>query len=340
MKIWVDLATPPHVLFFRPIIAEFKRRGCEVIITTRHSTETVPLADKYGLAHTPIGAHGGGSLAGKGAAIVWRALKLVWFLRREKITVAVSHGSYSQALAGALMRVPVVALTDYEGHPGGPIVCRVARKMLVPHVFDKERLYRNGTPAERVDTYNGLKEDVYLSDFKPDPAFLERVGIPPDKILVTMRPASEVAAYHQFENPLFEEVLQYISQQPDTFTVVLPRTADQRQKYEARRLSNVLMPDQVLDGPNLIYYSDLVVGAGGTMNREAKALGTPVYNMFKGELGSVDRYLINLGKMVRIEDISDIDKIKICKKSKNGQGAGQNGHNGLVHEIVDKILAV
>lgn len=340
MKIWVDIATPPQVLFFRPIINEFKRRGYELIITTRHSTETVPLADKYGLSHTPIGAHGGGSLSGKGAAIVWRALKLVWFLRREKISIAVSHGSYSQALAGALMRVPVVALADYEGHPGGAVVCRIARKILVPDVFAKESLYRHGASADQIEAYSGLKEDVYLAGFKPDPSFLEKVGIPSDKILVTMRPASEVAAYHQFENPFFEEVMQHISKQPNTFIVVLPRTSDQRQRYETQRLPNILMPDQVLDGPNLIYYSDLVVGAGGTMNREAKALGTPVYNMFKGELGSVDRYLINLGKMVRVEDVSDINKIKICKKPENGLVKYQNGHNSLVHEIVDKILAV
>lgn len=340
MKIWIDMATAPQVLLLCPIIGELQKRGYELFVTTRHSTETVALADRRGLLHTTVGFHGGGTLIGKGGAIVLRAIRLIWLLKRQDFSVAISHSSYSQALAAGLMRIPFVALTDYEGHPGMRIVCRVAKRILVPHVFSKENLYRLGASEDQVKSYNGLKEDVYLAAFTPDPMFLEEEGIPADRILVTMRPASEVAAYHQFRNPLFDEVINYVSSNENTFTVILPRTAKQRQRYKALGLSNVLIPDHVLDGPNLIYYSDLVVGAGGTVNREATVLGTPVYTMFKGGLGSVDQHLIRSGKMVRIEDSTDFSKIEICKKPQAPSVSRREGQDDLVNEVIDEILEV
>lgn len=338
MKIWVDVVTPAQVLFLHPIISELRRRDYRLILTTRHCTETVALANRYQLPHTTIGMHGGGSFVGKSFAIILRAVALTMLLKHQPVVLAISHSSYSQALVAAALRLPFVAMTDYEGHPGMRIVCHVAKRILVPYVFSKEKLYELGATARQVETYNGLKEDISLAGFQPDPLFLQSLGVSPDKILVTMRPASEVAAYHQFENPFFEETLQYIAQAPETFIVVLPRTVEQRQRYEALQLSNVMFPDQVLDGPNLIYHSDLVVGAGGTMNREARALGTPAYTLFRGILGSVDKYLIETGTMVHVMDTPDLPKIKLCKKPPVPYTSHKNDHL-LVGEVVDRILA-
>jgi hypothetical protein len=337
MKIWVDIANSPQVLFMNPIIAELQKRGCELIITTRQHSETVSLADHYGLSHTVIGAHGGRTLIGKGIAIALRALRLIWFLRRQHIDIAISGSSFSQALAVKWMHIPLVAFNDYEGNPGMHIICRVARKILVPNVFSKQNLYHYGAVEDQIESYNGLKENIYLSEFVPDQTFLENAGIPPDKILVTMRPASDVSAYHQFENPLFEEALSYIAHHDNIFVIVLSRNAEQRQKYEALGLSNVLFPSHVLDGPNLIYYSDLIVGAGGTMNREAVVLGSSVYSLFMGMLGSIDQHLIDSGKLIWIKDSSEIKKIKIAKKIISESNFKQTGQD-LVTEIVNKIL--
>lgn len=332
------MATSPQVLFLRPILAELQKRGYELLITTRHSTETVPLADRYGLAHTAIGAHGGETLIGKGVAIALRAIKLMNFVRPHAISFAVSQGSYSQALAVSWLRMPLVAFQDYEGHPANHILCRVAKKVIVPNVFDKVNLYHYGASEAKIETYAGLKENVYLAEFVPDPAFLATTGIPAEKIIVTMRPPNLVAAYHRFKNPLFDELLHYVASHANTYVVLLPRGVEQRQRYEAMGLSNVLIPHQVLDGPNLIYHSDLVIGAGGTMNREATVLGTPVYTVFKGRLGSIDQHLINLGKMARIEEGNDISKIKICKKPKAASVSSSKGQD-LIKEVVDKVLA-
>lgn len=339
MKIWVDMTTPPQVLFLRPIIAELEKRGYELLLTSRHSTETVPLADRYNLEHTVIGAHGGETLIGKGAAIMWRAVKMMSFVRRHAVSLAVSQGSYSQALAARWLRIPMVAFQDYEGHPANHILCRVAEKVLVPDAFSKPNLYRYGASEAKIESYGGLKEDVYLAEFVPDPAFLETNSIPAEKIVISMRPPSLAATYHRFENPLFDKLLHYVSSQPSTFIVLLPRGSERRKWYEDLGLSNVLIPRHVLDGPNLVYHSDLVIGGGGTMNREATVLGTPVYTVFKGKLGSVDQHLIKIGKMFRVEDSNDISQTKLSKKPKTVSSSSRKGR-GLVKEVVDKILEV
>lgn len=338
MKIWVDIATSPQVLFLRPIIAELKDRGHEVFITTRDSTETLLLADRYGFSHTPIGAHGGHTMTGKAAAILWRAVRMAGIVKREgKVSLALSHSSYSQALVAGWLRIPMVACGDYEGNPANHITCRIARKLLVPDVFDKSNLYKYGASPRKVEAYRGLKENIYLSDFAPDPAFLQSACIPRDKIIVTMRPPNLVASYHRFDNPLFDQILDFVLGHPDTFVVLVPRGNEQRQKYGSIEARNLLIPNGVLDGPDLIYHSDLVVGAGGTMNREASVLGTPVYTVFKGMLGSVDRHLINTGKMVRIVDVDDISKIRLCKKDRLPDFVDGQGHE-IVSELVDRIL--
>jgi predicted glycosyltransferase len=335
MNIWVDIANPPQVLFMQPLIGEMQKRNHQITITTRHHSEAVDLADHYKLRHLVIGAHGGGTSIGKGMAIVTRTLKLVQYLSNKKIQLAISGSSYSQALAAKLLKIPFVTLTDYEGNPGLHIVCRVAQKILTPRFFSKQNLFRYGASENKIIHYNGLKENIYLNSFIPDPSFFKKAGIPSEKFIITMRPESNVSAYHEFENPLFDETLKYIVNQKNTFVILLPRNMKQREKYQALGLPNVMIPSHVLNGPNLVYHSDLVIGAGGTMNREAVVLGSFVYSLFMGLLGSVDKYLIDSGKMNWIRSRSEIPTIKIQKKQQSNY---KRTDDTLVREITDVIL--
>lgn len=338
MKIWIDISTPPQVLFLRPIISELEKRGHELLITTRNSTDTVPLADRHNLQHTPIGAHGGGTMRGKSIAILIRALQLVKFVRKHKVSLAVSHASFSQAIAARILKIPMITFDDYEGNPACHILCRVAEKIYVPELFNNENLYKYGAKESQIGKFNGLKENVYLADFQPDPDFRIKSGIPLDKMLITMRPPNLVAAYHRFENPLFDQLLNFVLKNEDTFVVLLPRGKEQRQFYTNMNHPRILVPEHVLDGPNLIYHSDLVLGAGGTMNREATVLETPVYTLFKGEMGSVDQNLIKMGKMFQIKDESDFAKIKLVRKPTNDTFYMEKGQE-LLDDVIHKIIA-
>ncbi len=335
------MAHSPQVLFFRPLIAELQKRGHDLILTTRKSAETVELADRFGYDHTPIGGHGGEHRVGKLAALGLRAAGLARHVAGEGVDLALNHGSYAQGIAVGLLRKPLVLMYDYEGHPGLHVLCRVADRILVPYVFNQQSLYRYGAAPEKISTFHGLKENIYLSDFQPDPDFLAENGIPADRILVTLRPPNPIAAYHQFENPLFDQAFEHVVSHPETFLVILPRTAEQRQHYQGLNRANILVP-KVLSGPDLIYYSDLVIGAGGTMNREAATLGTPVYTVFKGLWGSVDQHLIDTGRMIRLQESADIDKIAITRKQKDAAVAArlQAEGQGLLDALVDQILSV
>jgi predicted glycosyltransferase len=337
LKIWIDLANSPHVLFFRPIIKMLQARGHETLLTTRHFAETVPLADRYGLIHTTVGAHGGRRILGKTIALVHQALNSIRFVRGRGINLALSHNSYPQALAACCLRIPLVTMVDYEHQPASHISFRLAKRVLVPKTFSEEALRKYGASPDRSARYNGIKEDVYLADFTPDPTFLATLGISPEKILVTMRPPPLAAIYHRFENPFFDELLAYVLAHPNTYVMLLPRTPDQHQRYGKMQHPNLMVPAHPLDGPNLIYHSDLMISAGGTMNREATVLGTPVYTVFKGRLGNVDRYLMQGGKMVQVSSSADVSKIVLEKKNSDTRRAGRSQ---VLEEVVEKILEV
>lgn len=335
MRIWVDLANSPQVLFFRPLIAEFERRGHEVVVTTRDFAQTIQLADKFGLKHAPIGGHAGESTL---LASLWvnfkRARLQLDYLSGQQIDLAVSHNAYAQAMAALMRRLPLVTAMDYEHQSGNHLPFRVAKLVIVPEVFPDDSLKKFG--AKRVFKYPGIKEQIYLADFSPDINFRQKIGVNEEKILITMRPPATWAMYHHgFENRLIEPILQELGHHSDVTLVFLPRIEAQRTAVEKLGLPSVWIPDRALDGPNLIYASDLVVSAGGTMNREAAVLGVPVYTVFAGRLGAVDEYLIDQQRLKRLDTLEELQVVKRARTPSPLLTKGQE----LVRTVTDAFLS-
>ena len=318
MKIWIDLANSPQVLFFRPIIERLKRDGHTVLLTTRDYAQTIPLANSMGLEHTHVGGHGGKKWNSIFQRNMGRVLELIkWVRLQDGIDLAVSHNSYTQAVATSILRIPFVTLMDYEHQPLNHLCFRLARRVIVPEPFPDKFLKIYGC-SRKTEKYPGIKEDVYLADFSPDSDFLQRQGIPNDRIIVVIRPPAPWTMYHRFENTLFDRVLLNIAGNPDAFIVFLPRLEFQGDAVRALGYSNIYVPTETLSGPDLLYAADLVISGGGTMNREAAVLGTPVYTLFEGKMGSVDKYLMQKGLLTQIIDSEDIPKILIQRR--NGHG--------------------
>jgi uncharacterized protein len=314
MRIWIDLANSPHVPFFRPLANEFTRRGHNVVVTARQFAETVLLARAAGFAPEVIGGHGGAKLSGKAGNLVRRGLELARWARGKQIDLAVSHNSYSQILAARALSLRCVTLMDYEHQPANHLAFRLASRVIVPRAFPETSLMRFGATAGKVKRYDGIKEEVYLANFVVDPNFeleMQMLGIDARDILVTARPPASEALYHRFENHLFDQFLDRVLQTPAVKLVLLPRNEWQRQYY-AR--DGIIIPAQPLDGPNLIAYSDLVVSAGGTMNREAAVLGVPAATIYLGEWAAIDQQLVNEGKLQRIASETDVRDLRIRKK--------------------------
>ncbi len=305
MKVWVDLTNSPHVLVMAPVIRRLQSAGHEVEVTARDFAQTLELCDRHGLDRVAIGKHRGGSLIAKAGGLFDRSLALTRFARGRHFDVALGHGSNDVSVAARLLRIPCSTMFDYEwATVQHNINCRLAQGVVVPDAIPPQRLARYGASG-KLHRYQGLKEEYYLSDFDPDPAVVSELGLDPAQPIAVVRTPPSVSLYHRFENDLFGQVLERLRGRQ---AVVLPRTESQR--AELSQAGGFLIPERAIDAQSLIAYADLVVSAGGTMNREAVALGTPVYTVFEGRLGAVDEQLIADGRLRRLRSAEEVQLSK------------------------------
>src|ERR1041385_397913 len=338
MRIWIDLANSPHVPFFKAIAARFVDVGHEIEVTAREFAETVPLASAAGFAAHIVGAHGGREVTAKAGNLVGRAWALASWARKRKFDLAVSHNSYSQILAARALRLRTVTLMDYEHQPANHLAFRFASRIIVPASFPGKQLRRYGASVGRVRRYHGTKEDVYLADFQPDARFggeLCEYGIHPDNVLVLLRPPAHEALYHRFENDLFDQALGLLLHNENVRVMLLPRNEAQRATYSARASERLIVPSQPLDGANLIAASDLVISAGGTINREAAALGVPAASIYAGRWAAVDDELVNEGRLQRISSADDLRKLSVEKKRSFNPRRASEGIDEVARLILD-----
>ncbi|HUR86892.1 MAG TPA: DUF354 domain-containing protein [Solirubrobacteraceae bacterium] len=311
VRIWVDLTAPAHPVVFRPVLTRLRARGHEVFVTARDYAQTLDLCRLHGIEPTVVGAHGGASMTSKAANLAGRTARLRRTVGRFRPDLAIAHGSNDLALVARMLKVPACNTFDYEWatvqHNVG---CRLARRVLVPAAIPLGRLSRYGVTAATLRHYPGIKEEYYLADFQPDRALLGRLGIDPGRMVVVVRPPPDVSLYHRRSNPLYVQVLEHIGHDSGVHAVVVPRTQAQRDALRVMALPSVIVPEGAIDGQSLIALADLVISAGGTMNREAVALGTPVYTTYGGRLGAVDEALIREGRLRPATDVRAIEIVK------------------------------
>ncbi len=302
MRVWIDLTNSPHVLVMRPVIRSLQRRGAEVLVTARDFAQTLGLLERFRIDHVAIGRHRGGRLAAKGLGLASRSGALIRWARGRRIDLALGHGSNDVSVAAAALRIPSATAFDYEwARVQHHVNCRLARRVVVPDAIPPARLAPYGATAEKLRRYPGLKEEYYLADFEPDRSVLDALGLDSSQPLAVVRTPPAVSLYHRFEAPLFAQVLERLRGQQ---AVVLPRTPEQR--AELARAGGFIVPERAVDAQSLVAFADVVISAGGTMNREAVALGTPVWTTFEGRLGAVDERLIADGRLRQLARAEDV----------------------------------
>jgi len=339
-RIWIDIDNSPHVPFFLPIIEELEKRGFEVGLTARDTYQVCELLDFFGLSCDVIGRHYGTSKVFKVLGNCLRASQLVPTAVRLRPHLALSHGSRAQILVCKALGIPTIMMHDYEHSTKTGFI--EPDWTFIPEVIPDRAMSRG---VERTLKYPGLKEDVYVPRFRPNPTILTTLGIARDEFVVTLRPPATEAHYHNPESEqLFAEALRFLAENRKLRAVVLPRSA--RQGAELRRdwadliaAGSMIMPSAPVDGLNLIWFSDLVISGGGTMNREAAALGVPVYSIFRGKIGAVDKYLARNGRLTLLEEVKDIRaKIKIVRRERSAKP--ENCDRLALTNIIDNIVSV
>jgi predicted glycosyltransferase len=335
MRVWVDLANSPHVPLFIPIVRALQERGDDVVLSARDHAQTLPLARAAWPEVAVVGGESPPGRAAKARSILSRSEALRRFARRTRPDLALSHGSYAQAVAARLARVPAVTMMDYEHQPANHLSFRLARRVIVPRSFPEASLRRFGARRHKVERYDGFKEELYLVDVVSDPSLLEALGLDRDRVTAATRPPPDGALYHREANPRFDEILEHVLAQ-GAHVVLLARTAIQAERY---RRTGVVVPDEPIDGRTLLATVDLMVGAGGTMTRESALLGTPTYTVFAGELAAVDEELIRQGRIVdlRAEGLPEIARSPRDRRRSDEARAGHILE--VVVETVDRAAA-
>jgi predicted glycosyltransferase len=324
------MSGPAHVLVLRPIIERLRGQGHEVLVTSREYTQTQELLELHHMEHTSIGKHGGASRVRKLMRLIQRTQKMRSYGKRAGFDLAIAHGSNDIAIASRLLGIPEANMHDYEfavaqHHVG----CRLAKRVIFPDSVPPERLKRFGVGPEKLFQYPGLKEEYYLADFEVDQDALEKVGVDTERVIVVVRPPPDVSLYHRKSNPLFPQVLARVGSDSAVHAVVLPRTPAQREYVKELALPSLIIPEHAVEAQSLVALADLVVSAGGTMNREAVALGTPVYTTYGGRLGGVDEALIRSN---RLRPLTDPRALVLEKKT--GQGEPVRRDPGLLVDLM------
>jgi len=314
MRVWIDITNSPHVPFFAPLIDLLEARGNDVTVSTREYAQTLELLARAGIDYEVVGPpHGGASSAGKAKALAGRLRGLRRFAREHGFDVALSHASHELPLVARSLGIPSAYAFDYEfalaQHRLG---CVAATRVVVPELIPSQRLKSLGATAGKLRRYPGLKEEYYLSRFEPDPTVPAMLGVDSSRVVVVVRTPPDISLYHRHGNPLFADVLERLGSDPGVHAVVLPRRTEQREAIEALALPSLIVPPTAVDAPSLVALADLVVSAGGTMNREAVALGVPVYTVFAGRLGAVDEALETDG---RLRPLRSADGLELRKRA-------------------------
>jgi predicted glycosyltransferase len=307
VKVWVDCTAAAHPLVLRPILERLEAQGHEVFVTAREYGQTIGVLERLGIPYTAVGRHAGASTLGKARAVAGRSAGLAKLIWERRPDLAIAHGSVDLAVVSALFRIPSAQMQDYEfAGLQRRISFGIAKRVLVPDSIPLDRLRRIGAKERKLIRFPGLKEEYYLAGFEPDSGVLDELGLDREKVLVVVRPPPETSAYHA-RNDLYGETIRRLAGEPGAQAVIIPRT--EAQGVEARGIgaANLIVPERAVDAQSLIAHADLVVSAGGTMNREAVALGTPVFTTFTGRMGGVDEELIAEGRLQVLDDPGSLE---------------------------------
>jgi hypothetical protein len=336
-KIWIDLDNSPHVLFFNPIIKELERRGFDVVVTARDYAQVIELVELFGINYKKIGHHYGKNKIFKVIGFFVRSFQLLPFILKERPHLALSHGSRSQLLTAKIFRVSTVTAYDYEHARGIPFLSPDLK--LTPDIVFRSRTH--SSPG-RISKYPGIKEDVYVQEYEPDYSAFKQLGVDETKVIVTIRPPAMLAHYHTVKSEeLFDAVVNYLGRHDSVQMVIVPRTKDQeltiKQNWQSLIVNKkLIIPDYAINGLDLVWHSDLAISAGGTMIREAAALGVPAYSIFGGKLGAVDKSLSDCGRLTLIGSAGEI-KTKIILQKRDRLNNSINRNPQALNSIIEAI---
>ena len=318
MKIWIDLTNSPHVNFFAGLIDDLKAEH-EVLLTCRPLANTIELLKIKGFTYHIVGKHYGASKAKKAFGFLIRVFQLFLFLRKKKVEVAISHSSFYSPIVARMLGARSIYLNDNEHAAGNRISFLFADKVVIPECISSRKIQGQWCIKGKIIRYPGVKEGIYLWNYKSqfsESSYHSR-GM---KKTIFIRPEPRTAQYYKGGKNFIDDLL--VDLKDDFEVTLLPRGEDKRIHYTQGKFQGIVVPQESMTLAQIMDSCDLFIGAGGTMTREAAVLGIPTISIYQDELLEVDKYLIEMGRMIYKPDI---DKDFVVRFIKTSQRVSPNG---------------
>jgi uncharacterized protein len=337
VRVWIDIDNPPQVQYLLPFRAAFEAAGVETVITARDYGRTVEMLAGAGAHAHVLGTHVGRSKLRKGAAVLVRAHKQVRLFGRLGRPDVLLAASRSAAIAAWRMGIPSFIVGDYE-HVHHAVYRFTGSKILHPHVIDQSHYLEHGVRNEQLVSFTGIKEDITFAGVDVDEVEAYELGdVPTGAVKVLFRPPSETSHYYnERSTAMARAALEWLAE-AGAALVFAPRLPAQVALLDglAWRYPPVIL-DRSVAFVSLLKSVDAVVCAGGTMLREAAYLGIPAYSIFCSEIGAVDRWLEEIGRVKLLDSPRDLPQIELRKR---GSCERLDSNPNLLGQLVDVILA-
>lgn len=330
MKFWIDITNTPHVHVLLPIINHLKKKH-EVFITARDFSETIGLLNKFNLSPIIIGDYKGKNRIAKSLGLLSRLYQLN--RKIEKFDISLSLGGNYTSTIGRLRKKASIVFSDNDISFKG-LAFRYANDFIFPSYFDFSPIQRKyNIKDERIHTFEGFKEDIYIADYTIDPNFL--VNLPFEEF-ITIRPENLKASYVPKDSTsIVPKLFEIFS---DENILFLPRYPEEREY--AKGYTNIFIPDKPLSGLDVCYYTKAMLTGAGTFAREAAILGTPAVSFFPGKTFlTVDTIMQQKGWEFKSRDPELIrNYLKDAKKRPFKRERSQQVLSDVI-KIIDNIIA-
>ena len=336
MRVWFDIDNAPHAHVLAPFIQLAADTKCTTIISARKRPEIQEICRLKNMTATTVGFDTPRHLIGKILCTVWRSLLLCGHLRRQRIAFSISS-SRSCALASKLLGIPAFVICDFE-HAALGLFAACNAILVAPRIIPLAKLESHGFAAERIMQFDGLKEEFYLPTYPYQARDTWGHAFDPERPLAVIRPESNTAHYRTGDPSYLTRHLCAALSAANVQCVFAPRNQGQFALLQALirqyALDGVVL-SKPIDGPSLIRGADMVFSGGGTMIREAAVLGTPAYSFFSGEIGAIDAYLEQHGRLTFLRTREDLNKIRWKKKEPQAHGAA--GSSQLAAQVWQRM---
>ena len=316
MKVVIDILTPKQCLFFEKLYHKLQLNGHDVLLTTRQYREVNPLLEKKGLEAVIVGKHGGRNLKEKLLSSSSRILELTPIMEKYNPDMSVSFSSPEMARVSFGLGVPHVCISDSPHAVAvSKLTIPLSVLLLAPKMISTKEWEKYGIPKNKIVQYNALDPWAWLKDFTPDEKILKSLGLKEGIPIVTIRSAETYAAYllgKKTNSITMDLAKKIVKTKKDIQVVVIPRYAEQLIEFQKYKRDKIVILDKIIDGPSLLFFTSIFIGAGGTMSAEAALMGIPTISCYPGDPYIIENYLIEKGLINR-----ETSEKKLFKKVMN-----------------------